>query len=66
MTSQGRPLLTKKKYDSPELNVDHVVPAHHARELLTMVSKDGSTYQISIEGSKVKNLTHTPLYVSNA
>ena len=32
-------------------------------EYLTLCGKDGSTYQVSVEGGKLKNLTQTPLHV---
>lgn len=41
-------------------------PPHFTPEYLTLCSKDGSTYQLSVEGGKLKNLTQTPLHVSEA
>ena len=51
--------------DLEDLSLDREKsPLHFTPEYLTLCSKDGSTYQLSVEGGKLKNLTQTPLHVS--
>lgn len=61
---------SKRLADSPDmedLSLDkEKSPPHFTPEYLTLCGKDGSTYQLSVEGGKLKNLTQTPLHVSEA
>ena len=51
--------------DMEDLSLDREKsPPQFTPEYLTLCGKDGSTYQLSVEGSKIKNLTQTPLHVS--
>ena len=51
--------------DMEDLSLDREKsPPQFTPEYLTLCGKDGSTYQLSVEGGKIKNLTQTPLHVS--
>ena len=59
---------SKKAADSPDmedisLEREKSTP-HFTAEYLTLCSKEGATYQLSVEGTRIKNLTQTPLHVS--
>ena len=57
-------LRTKTDTDDVSLQSEHEKsPPQFLTEYLTLCGKDGSTYQLSVEGSKLKNLTQTPLHV---
>jgi hypothetical protein len=67
VTGVNRPtgsLRTKTDTDDVSLQSEHEKsPPQFLTEYLTLCGKDGSTYQLSVEGSKLKNLTQTPLHV---
>jgi hypothetical protein len=66
VTGVNRPtgsLRTKTDTDDVSLQSEHEKsPPQFLTEYLTLCGKDGSTYQLSVEGSKLKNLTQTPLH----
>lgn len=64
--------IVKKSTDTSTVNYDvalegmdsNKVTVTTPREIVTFVDTDGSCYHVSVEGSKIKNMSPTPNYVS--